>query len=213
MQQVYREHLVARSATYRERIAQMRRSRANGSDPPADVLHEFVANRSTSSSGCASTSRRGASSRPPGSFSGAQRIHVVAQRRAFPVAFYLAYALNQLEFARSCSIRCRRHAAPARSAAGAEGRAARGELPQLLGRRRRGRRPRNARGVTVVAITDSALSPLKRFARVAFEIGDDPAPVPLAGRAAVPRAGAVSSAHVAERNGETPARAQDREAH
>ena len=42
MQQIFRGHLVARSASYRERIAEMRRERANGGDAATGVLHQFV---------------------------------------------------------------------------------------------------------------------------------------------------------------------------
>ena len=71
-------------------------------------------------------------------------------------------------------------------------RAAGRELSQLLaGGRSRRRSPAARRGVSVIAITDSALSPLKPAADVCFELGDDSTrAVPLAGRAAVPGAGA-----------------------
>ena len=39
---VFREHLVARSASYRERIAEMRANRTNGGDAATGVLHQFV---------------------------------------------------------------------------------------------------------------------------------------------------------------------------
>ena len=42
MQQVFRGHLVARSASYRVHIAEMRRNRTNGSDSASGVLHQFV---------------------------------------------------------------------------------------------------------------------------------------------------------------------------
>ena len=42
MQQVFRGHLVERSASYRERIDQMRRKQLNGQRAPAGVLHQLV---------------------------------------------------------------------------------------------------------------------------------------------------------------------------
>jgi len=94
-------------------------------------------------------------------------------RRAFPVAFYFAYALNRLELT-----------AHLLDGVG-------GMLRELV----RGIEPKDAllavsfrnyspdvidvaaachgRGIPVIAMTDSALSPLKRFAQIAFELGDD----------------------------------------
>ncbi len=104
---------------------------------------------------------------------GAPQIHVLAQRRAFPVACYLAYALNQLEL-------------PAHLLHGLGGML--GEFAHtiragdvLLVASFRNYTPAvvetalacRARGVSVIAITDSALSPLKPAADVCFELGDD----------------------------------------
>jgi DNA-binding MurR/RpiR family transcriptional regulator len=105
--------------------------------------------------------------------SGGKPIHVLAQRRAFPVACYLAYALNQLElqvrlldgvggmlheFARSVGAgqvllvaSFRNYSPDVIATAGAS----------------------RERGAKVIAITDSTLSPLKAVADVCFELGDD----------------------------------------
>jgi DNA-binding MurR/RpiR family transcriptional regulator len=173
MQQVFRGHLVARSASYRERIAEMRRNRTNGSDSASGVLHQFVS-ESIDELGhleeVVAASQFRAAVRL---LAGARRIHVIAQRRAFPVAFYFAYALNQLELTTHLL-----------DGVG-------GMLRELV----RGIEPKDAllavsfrnyspdvievaaachgRGVPVIAMTDSALSPLKPFARIAFELGDD----------------------------------------
>src|SRR6188474_3835578 len=42
MQQVFRGHLVERSASYRERIDQLRVKQVNGQRAPAGVLHQLV---------------------------------------------------------------------------------------------------------------------------------------------------------------------------
>ena len=111
--------------------------------------------------------------RPRACSSSAPQIHVLAQRRAFPVACYLAYALNQLEL-------------PAHLLDGLGGML--GEFAHgiragdaLLVASFRNYTPAvvetalacRARGVSVIAITDSALSPLKPAADVCFELGDD----------------------------------------
>ncbi len=173
MQQIFRGHLVARSASYRERIEEMRRSRGNGDDAPTSVLHQFVG-ESIDELGHLEEMVAAAQFRAAVRLlAGARQIHVIAQRRAFPVAFYLAYALSQVELT-----------AHLLDGVG-------GMLRELVRRIR----PRDVllavsfrnyspdvieaaaachgRGVPVIAMTDSALSPLKPYARVAFELGDD----------------------------------------
>src|SRR6187397_1604791 len=94
MQRLFQSHLVERSAPYRERIRQMRRGGKGGD---AEVLPRFVGEaigelqqleEHVDSARLAAAAKILAS---------APQIHVLAQRRAFPVACYLAYALNQLE--------------------------------------------------------------------------------------------------------------------
>ena len=131
------------------------------------------ARRSASCSSSRSTSIRRASRAAAKLLAGAPQIHVLAQRRAFPVACYLAYALNQLEL--------RAHLLD--GLGGMLGEFARsiraGDV--LLVASFRNYTPAvvetalacRARGVSVIAITDSALSPLKPAADVCFELGDD----------------------------------------
>jgi DNA-binding MurR/RpiR family transcriptional regulator len=172
MQQVFQSHLVERSTPYLERIEKMRRSR-KPVQPAGGVLHQFVDE-------AVGELRQLEDNVDPDAIGAAARvlveapqIHVLAQRRAFPVACYLAYALNQLEL-------------PARLLDGLGG---------MLNEFAHGIRPgdvllvasfRNytpavvetaqacrARGVSVIAITDSRLSPLKPVADLCFELGDD----------------------------------------
>ncbi len=122
---------------------------------------------------------------------GAPRIHVLAQRRAFPVACYLAYALSQLEL--------RTHLLDGVGGMLSEvvrGIAAREVLIAVSFRNYspgviEAAADCHRRGVPVIAITDSPLSPLKANARDFVRAGRrlEP-PVPVAGGAAVPRAGA-----------------------
>ena len=103
----------------------------------------------------------------------AREIHVLAQRRAFPIASYLAYALNQLE------LNARLLDGLGGMLYGFASGIARGDAllvasfshysPEVIDIARASRE----RGVRVVAITDSALSPLKPVANVCFELGDD----------------------------------------
>ncbi len=170
MQQVFQSHLVERSTPYRERIARMRQgSKAKG----ADVLHDFVGDAVNELHHLEENVPAGTLNAAVKMLARAAQIHVLAQRRAFPVACYLAYALNQLElraqlldglggmlneFAHSIRpgdvllVASFRNYSPA-------------VVDTALACRRR--------GVKVVAITDSPLSPLKPAADVCFVLGDD----------------------------------------
>ena len=175
MQQIFRGHLVARSASYRERIAEMRRNRGAGGngDAAAGVLHQFVSESIGElehlEEAVAAPQFRAAVRL----LAGARRIHVVAQRRAFPVAFYFAYALNQLELTTNLLD----------GVGGMLRELVRGIQPKevLLAVSFRNYSPDvievaaacHGRGIPVIAMTDSALSPLKPYARIAFELGDD----------------------------------------
>ncbi len=175
MQQIFRGHLVARSASYRERIAEMRRNRGNGGngDAATGVLHQFVS-ESIDELGHLEEAVAAPQFRAAVRLlAGARRIHVVAQRRAFPVAFYFAYALNQLELTTNLLD----------GVGGMLRELVRGIQPKevLLAVSFRNYSPDvievaaacHGRGIPVIAMTDSALSPLKPYARIAFELGDD----------------------------------------
>jgi DNA-binding MurR/RpiR family transcriptional regulator len=169
MQQVFRSHLVERGAPYRERIKRMQR----GAQAEGGVLHQFVGEAVDELRQLEEHVDPKALAAAVKLIAAAPQIHVLAQRRAFPVAAYLAYALNQLElrahlldglggmldsFARNLGkgevlvVASFRNYTPV-------------VVETALAAR--------ARGVAVVAITDSALSPLKPAADVCFELGDD----------------------------------------
>ena len=170
MQQVFRGHLIERSSSYRERIEQLRRShRASGS---GGVLHQFVGDAVAELGRLEENVRAADIAAATALICKAGRVHVLAQRRAFPVACYLAYALGQLEL--------RTHLLDG--------------VGGMLGETLRNIAPddllivasfqnysqdvidaadaAHARGIPVVALTDSALSPLKPSATVCFELGE-----------------------------------------
>lgn len=173
MQQVFKGHLVERSASYRERIDQLRRKQVSGARAPAGVLHQLVgdsvAELGQLEEGIAEADLLAAVRL----IAGAQRVHVLAQRRAFPVAGYLSYALGQLEL--------RTHLLD--GAGGMLRQSLRGVAPEdvLLVVSFRNYSAEvieaaeacAARGVPVLAITDGPLSPLKAHAKVCFELADD----------------------------------------
>ena len=173
MQKVFRGHLVERSASYRERIDQLRRKQMNGAGKPAGVLHQLVSDSVAELGHLEEGIREEDLKAAVKLIAGAQRIYVLAQRRAFPVASYLAYALGQLEL--------RTHLLD--GAGGMLRENLRSVAPEdvLLVASFRSYSPEvieaaeicAKRGVAVVAITDGPLSPLAGHADVCFELADD----------------------------------------
>jgi DNA-binding MurR/RpiR family transcriptional regulator len=174
MQQIFRDQLVQRSSSYRERIEHMRSQsrQARDGERPAGVLRDFV------SASIANLSHLEEHVTPQkmadaiALLAGASRIHVLAQRRAFPVACYLSYALSQLELPVSLMD----------GVGGMVREQARSVSPQdaLIAVSFRNYSPDvielaedcQKRGVPVLVFTDSAVSPLQRCASVAFDLGD-----------------------------------------
>lgn len=173
MQQVFRGHLLERSDSYRERIDQMRRKKTQGARAPAGVLHELVSESVAELGQLEETILQSDLTATVKLISAAPRIFVLAQRRAFPVAGYLAYALSQLELRthlldgsggmlrESLRAMCRGDVLVAASF--------RSYSPEVLDVAARA----HALGVQVIAITDGPLSPLKPFSRVCLELADD----------------------------------------
>ena len=169
MQQVFRSHLVERGAPYRERIKRMQR----GAQAESGVLHQFVGEAVDELRQLEEHVDPKALAAAVKLLAAAPQIHVLAQRRAFPVAAYLAYALNQLEL--------RAHLLDGLGGMldGFARNIGKGEVLVVASFRNyspavvEAALAAQARGVSVVAITDSALSPLKPAADVCFELGDD----------------------------------------
>ena len=176
LQSVFRSRLVERSNNYegardyRKRIEQFRSGQAR---PGAGgVLSQFVAD------GIASLEQLHALVSPADLqaavklLAGAQIIHVLGHRRTFPVAYYLSYALTQLEL--------RTHLLDSVGGMLSEPARLIGPKDALLVASFKNYTPAvvevaracRARKVPVVAITDNALSPLVRVASVCFQIED-----------------------------------------
>ena len=173
MQRVFRSRLLDRSSSYRERIDAMRRN-SRKPEAASGVLHQFVAEGVAELSQLEDNVHVDDVAAAATLIARASRVHVLAQRRAFPVAAYLAYALAQLDVK-----------AQLLDGVG-------GMLPDVL--RQIGSDElllvtsfknyspdvieaaavAHQRGVPVIAITDFALSPLKPHARVCFELGPGP---------------------------------------
>ena len=173
MQQVFRGHLVERSASYRERIDHLRRKQLNGQRAPAGVLHQLVGDAVAELGHLEENIRESDLRAAVKLVAAAERIHVLAQRRAFPVAGYLAYALGQLEL--------RTHLLDGAGGMLPESLRAVDKRDVLLVASFRNYSPDvieaakacTQRGVPVIAITDGPLSPLVGAAKVCFELADD----------------------------------------
>jgi DNA-binding MurR/RpiR family transcriptional regulator len=173
MQRIFRTHLVERSTSYRQRIRELRVRRQAGEGTPEAVLHQFVEDSIHGLERMQEHVRAANLAEAVRLLAAAERVHVLAQRRAFPVACYLAYALNQLEIRTQLLD----------SVGGMQREFAKGITPReaLVAVSFRNYAPDTVeitgechrRGVPVLAITDSPLSPLTRTARVTLEIGED----------------------------------------
>jgi DNA-binding MurR/RpiR family transcriptional regulator len=170
LQRIYRERLVARSATYRERIEQLRRTGGDqGHVLPRLVessIHELERLRDHFDA------RR--LDLATDHILAAANVYLLAQRRAFPVAGYLAYGLAQLEIRAflldSVGGMLRQQVAVVGEGDVLVAASFRNYTAEVVDMATLARE----RGAMVIAITDHAVSPLARVAQVTIEIGDDP---------------------------------------
>ncbi|HVJ72911.1 MAG TPA: MurR/RpiR family transcriptional regulator [Casimicrobiaceae bacterium] len=169
MQRVYRERLVARSATYRERIKALRAS----AEDPGDLVRPLI----DSAIGELERLREHLDRRTLKAAASlvvrARNIHVIAQRRAFPIATYMVYALAQLELRAqlldNTGGMLKTHAALI------------GKEDLLIAASFRNYAPEvvevagdcHKRGVPVIAFTDTPVSPLAAVSKVRFDVGDN----------------------------------------
>ena len=170
LQQLFRHRLLQQAGTYRERISAMKPARAV---PQGDAtLLQTSVEQGVSDLHQLERSVGGATLQQAARLlSTARRVHVLAQRRAFPVAAYLAYALGQLE------LRVQLHDGVGGMLGDSVRQIDRGEVllvisfknysPEVI----EAATAAKARGVRVIALTDHALSPLKPAASVCLLIG------------------------------------------
>jgi DNA-binding MurR/RpiR family transcriptional regulator len=173
LQQVFRGHLLERSDSYRERIDKMRRKQAAGVREPSSVLHQLVSESVQELQKLGDGVSQADLQAAVKLIAKAPRIHVLAQRRAFPVAGYLAYALGQLELrthlldgAGGMLRESLRSISPGDVLIVASFRNYSSEVIE-------GAALAKVLGAHVIAITDGPLSPLKGQAKVCLELSDD----------------------------------------
>ena len=170
---LFRARLVARNLSYRERIERLARDPQQPLDTPVHVLRSQVHDGVTALRQLEDEVGGIQLEQAARLIAAARQVHLLAARRSFPVASYLAYALNQLE----------RRVALLDGVGGMNrefgARIGAGELLVAVSFRSYTQEvvdiaaAAHARGVPVIAITDSPLSPLAAHARIGFLLGDD----------------------------------------
>lgn len=171
LQQVFKTRLLERSGSYRERIGAMRPRQADAS---AGLLPQFIEEGVADLRQLQHNVQPADLERAAALICAASRTYVLAQRRAFPVSAYLAYALGQLD------LKVQLLDGIGGMLADSTRQIERGELlivasfknysPPVVEAAAQARE----RGIEVIAITDHALSPLKPLASVCFEAGQGP---------------------------------------
>ncbi|MGH6945801.1 MAG: MurR/RpiR family transcriptional regulator [Kiloniellales bacterium] len=172
LQRVLRSHLIARAPSYRDRLKSLQ-DETHGRSGVEGLLHDFVEQSIASLEQLrhqADVTRIG---RAIEILQQAETVFILARGRAFPVAFYTAYALNGLEkrchlldgvgglTEREIKLVAKRDALIAVSF-----RHYTADVVRIAGEARE-------RGVPVVAITDSPVSPLALAADVVLETRED----------------------------------------
>ncbi len=172
MQQVFRWNLVARAPNYRERIQDLREERGAAREDEDSVIGDFVDDGIASLELLRAHTSRERLAEAVETLAAAEEIYLLAQGRAFPVTFYLSYALRRLD--RRCHLldgvggllRQQADLATPKDAVIAVSFQPYSPLVVDIVTER------SEKGVPIIAITDSPLSPMALEARVAFEIKD-----------------------------------------
>lgn len=171
LQSVFRERLRERNTSYEERLRGIRAEGKDGANSRA-ILAGFLAASENSLAAIARTVNEAVLDKAIAILAGADTVYIVARRRSYPVASYIAYALGKLKVRNQIvespsglnpeiiSFATPRDAALAISFSPYA--PATIEEARLL----------SEQGVPVVAITDSAFSPLAQFAGVWFEVAE-----------------------------------------
>lgn len=170
MQTLFRSRLVAGASTYRDRIAALGAGRGSG---PSALLGQFVNDGIAALEALHESTSEAHLSKTVRILERAAEVYVIAQKRSFPVAFYLHYGLNRLDR--------RSHLVDGvggvaddqiRLIASRDALVAvsfKDYAPEVVA----AAKSCAARKVPVIAITDSPLSPVARAASVAFIAADD----------------------------------------
>ena len=170
LQSIFRDRLRDRTSSYEERLISLEKS--NAGDEDAALLNGFLTAAAQSVNRLATTIQPDAFARAVDTLAGAETIYLIAKRRAYPLTAHMTYAFSKLNIrhqivaspngvdAETVQFATVRDAAIAASFApyAAESLAQAQALAE--------------RGVPIVAITDSAFSPLATIARHSLEVAE-----------------------------------------
>ena len=172
LRQLFRTQLRSRTLTYRERIERLQ-SRAPKATSPGAVFRAQAGQAITELQRFQHAIDDRLLTQAVELMATATQINLLAARRSFPVAAYLAYALNQLEVRTRLldNVGGMNREFAARIDAdevviAVSFRNYTSEIVEIADSCRK-------RGAAVIAITDSKLSPMMRVATLSFAIGDD----------------------------------------
>ena len=173
MQRIFRDRLVAAKPSYSQRIRELKGAQDNADfDDPHVVLQHFVAAHNEALKHMLAEVSTESLQEAVRLLRSAEHIHLLAMRRAFPVASYLFYALNNLG----------RRAFLIDNVGGMLSEQASwiGEKDVLVAVSYQDYSPEvvnlvermHGKGVPIIAITDELLSPLVQLANVSFQVED-----------------------------------------
>lgn len=169
MQAVFRERLRERTSSYDERLQALRAKAEAGAGHRA-IFDGFVAAATTSLQDVSRSIDEVGLEKAIGLLAKAETIHVIARRRSYPVASYIAYAMGKLgirtqiiESATGMEAEMIGNATDRDAAIAISFSPYAPATIEQAG-------ALSARGTPIVAITDSAFSPLAQFAAVWFEV-------------------------------------------
>ena len=171
LQQVFRERLRERNSSYDERL-QALRAKADAGAGHRAIFDGFVAAASTSLNDISRTLDEAHLEDAISLLAKAETIYVLAKRRSYPVASYIAYALGKLkirnqliESAAGLNAEMVAFATPADAVIAIS-------FSPYAPATIEEARTISEQGVPIVAITDSSFSPLAQFASVWFEVAE-----------------------------------------
>jgi DNA-binding MurR/RpiR family transcriptional regulator len=169
LQSVFRERLRERNSSYDERLAALR---TKAGPRHRSIFDGFVAAAIGSLDAVSHAIDEAQLEQAIAILAKAETIHILARRRSYPVACYIAYALAKLEIrnqliesAAGLDAEMLDFAKPADAAIVISFAP---YVPATIAQAR----ALSERGVPVVAITDSAFSPLAQFSKVWFEVAE-----------------------------------------
>ena len=171
LQQVFRLRLRDRWPDYKERLAQLQRG-GDGRSGPAGLLDGFIETSVTSLMQLRESVREAELEQAVATLAAAETIYLLGQRRAFPIASYLAYAFGKLGIRAVLLDNVGAMLAEQAACAGPRDALLAISFTPYTPSTVEGATAVAQRGTPVVAITDSAFSPLAPIATVWLEVAE-----------------------------------------